>query len=380
MLSIWEQLSFLEQEYIIIGSGIVGLSTAISIKEKVPSAQVLILERGILPTGASTKNAGFACFGSLSEILHDVQIMGEVTALSLVQDRKMGLVKLRERLGDARIDFQNLGGFELLREHELHYLENLESVNSALFPLFKNTVFYEKRSLIDEFGFSKRNIKSMIYNPFEGQIDTGKMMLSLLALASSLGVKIYTGAEVLKFHEESECVKIEVASPYYKSSILFKTSALAICTNAFTKTLLPDLNINPGRGLVLATTPIPDLKFKGVFHMEEGYYYFRNFQNRIILGGGRNLSFIRETSTEFEVNEEILENLKKHLFDTIIPETKCEVEHIWTGIMAFGENKKPIVKLISNKIAVGARLGGMGVAIGSNLGDQLASLLLKLRS
>ena len=61
MFSYWEQQSFTSYDYVIIGSGIVGLSTAIELKEKFPGATVLILERGLLPTGASSRNAGFAC-------------------------------------------------------------------------------------------------------------------------------------------------------------------------------------------------------------------------------------------------------------------------------------------------------------------------------
>jgi glycine/D-amino acid oxidase-like deaminating enzyme len=63
MLSLWEKQSFLEYDVIVVGAGITGLSTAVSIKEKNPKISVLVVERGILPTGASTKNAGFACFG-----------------------------------------------------------------------------------------------------------------------------------------------------------------------------------------------------------------------------------------------------------------------------------------------------------------------------
>ena len=29
-----------------------------------------------------------------------------------------------------------------------------------------------------------------------------------------------------------------------------------------------------------------NLKIKGSFHYEKGYYYFRNIDNRILLGGG----------------------------------------------------------------------------------------------
>ena len=63
-VSFWERESFYNDiDYAIIGSGIVGLSAAIELKEKYPKAKVVVLEKGFLPSGASTKNAGFACFG-----------------------------------------------------------------------------------------------------------------------------------------------------------------------------------------------------------------------------------------------------------------------------------------------------------------------------
>ena len=72
-LSFWEKSLYFESlDFTIIGAGIVGLSTAIFLKEKFPGSKILILERGYLPSGASTKNAGFACFGSPTELLDDL--------------------------------------------------------------------------------------------------------------------------------------------------------------------------------------------------------------------------------------------------------------------------------------------------------------------
>jgi len=61
MLSYWEQESFTRYHHVVIGAGIVGLSAAIELKEHFPKQSVLVLELGLLPTGASTRNAGFAC-------------------------------------------------------------------------------------------------------------------------------------------------------------------------------------------------------------------------------------------------------------------------------------------------------------------------------
>jgi gamma-glutamylputrescine oxidase len=126
MLSYWEKSSFLHYDVIIIGSGVVGLSTAISLKEKQPALSIAILERGILPTGASTKNAGFACIGSLTEILDDLKSMPPTEVLALVQLRKNGLARLRNRLGDDADVLSCANG-----SHELIFEKDIETLNST---------------------------------------------------------------------------------------------------------------------------------------------------------------------------------------------------------------------------------------------------------
>ena len=90
--SIWEYQAYHSiWDVCIIGSGINGISTGISILEKKPDARVLIVDRWFIPLGASTRNAGFSCFGSPTEILHDISTMGEDAAKSLVLKRWQGL-------------------------------------------------------------------------------------------------------------------------------------------------------------------------------------------------------------------------------------------------------------------------------------------------
>ena len=45
--------------------------------------------------------------------------------------------------------------------------------------------------------------------------------------------------------------------------------------------------------------------------------------------------------------------------------------------MAFGDTKQPIIQQVSDRMAMGVRLGGMGVAIGSCVGEELAQLLVQ---
>jgi hypothetical protein len=94
-----------------------------------------------------------------------------------------------------------------------------------------------------------------------------------------------------------------------------------------------------------------------------------------LFGGGRNLDFKTEETTSFGVTNKIQNELDQILKTIILPNSNVEVESRWSGIMGVGQQKRPIVKSISNRVHCGVRLGGMGVAIGSLVGKKLADLL-----
>ena len=322
----------------------------------------------MLPQGASTKNAGFACFGSLSEILDDLRSHSEEEVIQLVKKRFDGLKLLRQTLGDTAINFQQLGGYELFSEDNKDLFEsclsNKNTVNKLLKPIFRDDVFSLKDNI-----FNFKNIKEYyIFNQFEGQIDTGNMMEALLQKAQSQGIKILNNSSVESFSEDQNSVKIKTNQFELSSSKLF------IATNGFAFQLLNE-QVKPARAQILITKPIDNLNIKGTFHLEKGYYYFRNIDNRILLGGGRNLDFKTEETAQFGETEIIQNKLEELLRTTILPNTKFEIDHRWSGIMGVGNKKKAIVKQLSSHVFCGVRLGGMGIAIGSLIGKELVQLL-----
>ena len=123
------------------------------------------------------------------------------------------------------------------------------------------------------------------------------------------------------------------------------------------------------------TKPIPNLDIKGTFHLDKGYFYFRNIKDRILFGGGRNLDFEGETTTSHDTTELIQNRLEELLKTVILPHQEFEIDHRWSGTMGVGTHKKPIVEQLSNNVYCGVRMGGMGVAIGSLVGQELADLV-----
>lgn len=375
MLSFWEKQSLLNYDTIIVGAGIVGLSTALSIREQYATKRILVLERAILPTGASTKNAGFACIGSLTEILDDLIHMPEHEVKALVELRLQGLRKLRARLGDNKIGYAENGSYELIAHNNADCINDIQRVNDLLRPILNAEAYKVDDAKLDAFGFSKTHVKHVVSNNCEGELNSGMMMRTLIDLCLSKGIEIKTGCDVSRVEDDGTSASVIVKHSYLNQEIAFSAAQVAICTNAFTKHLYPQTELHPGRGQVLITKPIDGLKFKGVFHFDEGYYYFRRLGDRVLFGGGRNQDFEGERSSEFAYNPKVQGDLLDKLKTVILPDTAFEVDDWWTGIMAFGDTKFPIVKQHSPHVYIGVRMGGMGVAIGSKIGEELAVLM-----
>ena len=367
-LSYWAYKSWLSEiDFTIVGSGITGLSCALQLRKRFPEAKILILERGSLPQGASTKNAGFACFGSVSELLSDLERHSEDEVLKLVKMRVGGLKVLRETLGDRAIDFQKCGGYELFLNTNLELCERcfsqIEYLNELLKPIFQKPVFSRV-----QYVFQFKNIQErLLFNAEEGAIDTGNMMQGLLQKALQQNILILNNRTVTGFETLSNSVEVRA------NSISFKTNKLFIATNGFASHL-GITQVQPARNQVLVTKPIPDLKIKGTFHLDEGYTYFRNIDNRILLGGGRNLDLTGEQTDALGTSAIIQAHLEETLAEVILPQTPVEIDYRWSGILGVGAQKKPILKPLSEHVFCGVRLGGMGVAIGSQIGKELADL------
>lgn len=366
-LSYWEQKSWFSNiDFTVVGSGIVGLTCALELRAKYPNAHILILEKGSLPQGASTKNAGFACFGSISEMLADLKSHSEDEIIALVNDRWEGIKALRSLVGDEAMGYEQHGGYELFMKTDLELYneckENIKYINTLLRPIFKGDAF---TTTSNRFKFKGVQQHYILQN-FEGQIDTGKMMKSLLRLAQKKGITVLNATRVKSFKEVGDKVQIST------DDMEFKTKKMFIATNGFAAQLLNE-PVKPARAQVLITKPIPRLQIKGTFHVEEGYYYFRNIDDRILLGGGRNLDFTPEETSTFGETSLVQNKLYELLQEVILPNIPFEIDYAWSGIMGVGPHKHPIVKTISDHVACGVRLGGMGIAIGTSVGQKLAN-------
>ncbi|HMO60481.1 MAG TPA: FAD-dependent oxidoreductase [Ferruginibacter sp.] len=372
-LSVWEKETFFApQDIIIIGSGYTGLWSAVKLLEKNPRLKITILERGIIPSGASTRNAGFSCFGSPSELVHDATQMGEDNLWQLVEMRYKGLLEIRKNFSEAAIEYCADGGYECFEPGSTDWalcMDKLAWLNNGLKQISGNSNTYiTADAKLKQFKLNGFN--HLIENKEEGGLHSGKLLQALLHKVSAAGVQVLTGVHVRSFYTSSSKLVIET-----DNNILFTAQQLLLCTNAFTRQLVPHADVQPYRGQVFITAPVPQLALKGAFHFQRGFYYFRNLGNRLLIGGARDTAIETENTDDMSITSAIQNHLEQFVDTHILPRNTYSIESRWSGIMGMGSSKMPIIEELEPGIFCCVRMSGMGVALAPVAAAKIAALI-----
>lgn len=374
--SYWEyQNFFADLDLLIVGGGLTGLQSAIRLKERRPKLRLVVVDRGPLPIGASTRNAGFACFGSLTELLADLREMPEDDVWQTVDRRFRGLELLKRRFPTDAIRYHQWGGYELFEDEEEEIfercVEQMAYFNQRTATITGHReVFRVVDDRIADFGL--HSIRHMIRNELEGQLDPGALMRHLLQRAAALDIPMLTGVEVRSYNEGPSTVQLQTSLPR-----TIEARRVLLATNAFTDGLVAAVPIEPARNQVLITEPLDGVAIKGCFHHHQGYIYWRNVGNRLLIGGGRHLDLTGEATADFGAHPVI----RSFLHDKLATWTgrkaaELPVAFEWSGIIAQGPKKTPIVRPLSDRIFLAVRLAGMGVALSSLLAEEASDLIL----
>lgn len=368
--SFWEKTHFINDlDLVIIGSGIVGLTSAIYYKRLHPTHKIVVVDRDFLPNGASTKNAGFACLGSPTEILDDLHHRSEKEVLDTLTMRWQGLTRLQNLVAPVDMQLESCGGTELFLTKDT---EKWHTVNQQL--LYLNELFYtatgQKEAIsLKSISHGFRGCIGSAALRLEGALDPGLMMKSLIQQTRQAQIELWNGLTANHLEEKASSVLIHTNQGPIRSN------RVLVCTNGFSSSLFPNLDLRPARAQVLVAKTDKPLSWKGIYHLEEGYYYFRDLSDhRVLLGGGRQLDILGETTTEMSTTQLIQNDLENLLTEVILPDTHFTIEHRWAGIMGVGSAKQPIIERASERIGRAIRMGGMGIAIGTEVGYQAARM------
>ncbi len=372
LLSYWEKSILLKTfDFIVLGGGIIGKQIAIKIKEKYPNARLAIVDKSPLSYGASTRNAGFVCFGSVSEIIDDFTLSPQKDVLALAHKRLKGIRDLINTFGAENIGYRNTGSYEIFEKMDTTFYDKTLSEMESINYLLENetglkNIFTSKET----YNLDMNVLEKCIFNPYEGMLNSGMLNETINAKAHNSGAIPMYGLNVSNIQHLDNGYTLET-----EQGISLNCNQLILATNAFTKTLVPEIDVVPARGQIILTKPMANIPFDGIFHADKGYIYFRNIDNRILLGGGRNYFKQQEETFDFTGSEELKNHLIQYLKQIILPNTPFEIDMHWSGIMAMGKEKLPIVKRQNEHLILCVRMSGMGVALGPIVSSEVLELM-----
>lgn len=340
-----------------VGAGIVGMSTALALNDLHPDWRILVMDRSPFG-GGSTRNAGFACFGSPSELLEDWRTLGSTTTLDLVRMRWEGLASLRAALGDEAIGFKPCGSVEAFTDESMYEscATTLPELNEGLADLFGQAPF----SLSTPTRHGLCNLVGAIASPLEGAISTDLLILAMRRQLEDRGIATLLGLELQGVEQKSSGWLLHTAGGSFHSP------RVALATNAFSRQWL-DLDVQPIDNHVVVTQALPGLRMTQTLHHDRGYVYARPVGDRILIGGGRQWNLEGAEATQ----DALINWARRHIEGA----EDASIGQAWTGQLGIGSNRWPIVEQVDEGLWCAVRMGGMGVAIGHGIGKKLAGMM-----
>lgn len=371
--SYWETNRVLSTtDLLIVGGGFAGLSSAHFAGIKNPSLRITVVDQQSYgQTMASTRNAGFACFGSPTEILADIESEGIEQALARVKMRYEGIQLWLEMFSAKDFDYAPDGGLEVFHSTESSIyektLDKLSLLNSELERhIGCKEVFSPSHGINDSLCYG-------IGIAGEAGLHPGKLQSCLLKSLQNKSTHFINGISIPPLEH---WIKKRGVWHIPTSSGWIVSEYVLLANNAGLSTL--SQNTVPGRGQVILTEPFDHGLPAGTYHAREGYMYFRTLGDRILLGGGRDAFRQQEETLKPSGTKEVKLYLEDYLTTHICIDQQVSIAEHWAGIMAFTKNqrKELLRKYLEDKVLTVGRMGGMGVAIAPRAAQDAVHQLL----
>jgi gamma-glutamylputrescine oxidase len=334
-------------EVAVIGGGVTGCSCALTLAER--GARVRLYEAREIASGASGRNGGFALRGAARPYDQARVTLGADAARELMQLTERSLDRIDALAGDA---FRRVGSLrlaadegereELRREHDA-LLEDgfaVEWVDDLAEPL-------------------DRLYLAAIHHPPDGALQPARWVRRLAGHAAAAGADIREGEGVAVDELEADVV--------------------VVAGDGFTASLLPELAelVWATRGQVLATEPLPELRYDRPHYARYGYDYWQQLPDRrLVLGGNRDAALAYEDTDVAETTDLVQRRLDE-LVERLVG-ARPRVTHRWAGIWGTTPDELPLAGLVPGRegVWVAGGYSGHGNALGLACGDLVARAIL----
>jgi len=333
----------------VIGGGYLGVSICYWLARS--GANVVLLERDFLASGATGRNGGFISVGPTEAYPDAIRRLGHQTAKEILQVTLDSRRLLRQVLREEEItcDYRECGHV------------TLALTSSQQIALSQNSIALQSDGVTTNL-LARKDVEEMIKTPLGADI-MGGLFMPEMALVHP--VRLIHGIVQAAQRHGADTVNATVSqivpdSTHVKictSQGTIYTDHVIVATNAWITELLPQLKhvVVPVRGQVLTYTPLPPLFRTGLSVDMTGTeeYWQQALDGTIVLGGGRATAPNRDVGIVSSQPTEEVQHTLEQVFPRLFPALSgLHVQQRWAGLMAFTPDYLPLADQIPSMSGV----------------------------
>lgn len=328
-------------DYIIVGGGIAGLSTAYWLLKKDPNLKIGIIEKTRVGFGASGRNAGFITCGSTEHFIKLKDQFGLDKAVEIWKfsedNRKLLQSEIIQDNAD-KVDFKITGSCTVAANSERwgYYQEIAKTMRA------QNIDVYEVNAADMDRDYGVTGFEGGIVYAGDGYVHPIKLISEML---KKVNVHIHENSEVKSMTSKNDAIIIRTDTEELSAA------KVIITVNAYLPLVNKDFEklITPGRGQILLTKPLPQF-VKGPCYLTKHLCYFRQLPTgELLIGGFRNLATDIEKTHADETTEIIQQALFNFVKSHFRLGAQAEIARQWAGIMGYSSDGQMLIGSVNNQ-------------------------------
>jgi gamma-glutamylputrescine oxidase len=355
-------------DVVILGAGLVGLSTAYWLSEFKPELKIIVLDRARVGAGASGRNAGFVTKGSASFYKSLVDRWGDHRAQLLFHFAQDSLELLHHHIlkKSKKIDFEKSISLTLFKDEN----SQVNFLQSPFRP--EDFGFFWKRSeeLTPQLS---ENFYAALENGPEYSINPSHLLNEIREILEKRDVQIWENQSAFEITEAGVATELNLIP--CKQVVLALNGYSSQFNSAFKDIIFPY------RAQMLAVELDAELDSKALHYDPLERVYWRKFKDNILLiGGKRLLDEAGEVGEYDKLSPSIQKALESYLNRLIGPSFR--VKQRWSGIMGFTSDELPI--LTKAKAALDCYIiggfSGHGMGLGFRASQEIAKMIYESKN
>jgi gamma-glutamylputrescine oxidase len=354
----------LEAEIGVIGGGLAGLGTVLSLAERGSTA--VLLEAQTVGAGASGRNGGMVSAGFAAPTRLLARAVGRETAGTLMRLSRESMVLMRARIARYAIPCEPVSGIVIASwfDDARELSREVEAYNAE----FGMQLEFWPRERLREAYPSPRYWDGM-FDPEGFHLDPFALCRGYAAAAEARGARLFEHSPATSVHRVRGGWR--VATPGGALTV----GRLVLCQSAYPPRLLPALAraTLPVFTYIIVTAPLTGRHAEvirapyAVYDNRFATGYYRLLPDGRLLWGGR-------ISTQEHPKD--LAGLMRRDLALVYPQlADVAVEHAWSGRMGFARHKMPLIRELAPGLWVNSCFGGHGLNTTTLGGELVASAL-----